>query len=181
MHSWSSHAYISHYRGNDLRSRVKYLKFAPDVASYVGSTLSSGTTRLFAIQTFGNSCSRMGMDWIFRMANSWARFGDVTINGCLMEPLVEHWRTCLRVKGSFSREILFRHHDRRSIRRKLHTNGNVSIRYVPLQRDVSAWEIARRYFDDAPQVLISPVKRKGQGIQWCFFYIFAFWARIPFR
>lgn len=82
-------------RANDLRSRVKYLKFVPDVARYAGSTPSSGTTRRSAIQTIENSYSRMGMDWIFRMANSWARFGDVTINGCLMEPLVEHWRTCL--------------------------------------------------------------------------------------
>ena len=139
---WSSHAYISHYLCNDLRSRVKYLKFVPVVARYVDSSLSSGTTRRFAIQTIGNFYSCMGMDWIFRMANSWARFGDVTINGCVMEPLVEHWRTCLRDKDSFSRE------PRLTIRRKLRTNGNVSIRYVPLQRDVSASEIARRCFDD---------------------------------
>lgn len=142
MQPWSSHAYISHYLCNDLRSRVKYLKFVPVVARYVDSSLSSGTTLRFAIQTIGNFYSCMGMDWIFRMANSWARFGDVTINGCVMEPLVEHWRTCLRDKDSFSRE------PRLTIRRKLRTNGNVSIRYVPLQRDVSASEIARRCFDD---------------------------------
>lgn len=174
---WSSHAYISHYLCNDLRSRVKYLKFVPVVARYVDSTLSSGTTRRFAIQTNGNFYSCMGMDWIFRMANSWARFGDVTINGCVMEPLVEHWRTCLRDKGSFSREPRLTIHSTKA-----------SYEWKCFDSICATPEGCFRFRNSSTmfwrwtlQVLISLVKRKGQGIQWCFFSIFAFCARIPFR
>lgn len=140
-------------------------------------------TRLFPVVQLDDLRSRRSETsiraWEWIESFEWQIHGrdSVTINGCVMEPLVEHWRTCLRDKGSFSREPRLTIHSTKA-----------SYEWKCFDSICATPEGCFRFRNSSTmfwrwtlQVLISLVKRKGQGIQWCFFSIFAFCARIPFR
>lgn len=136
-------------------------------------------TRLFPVVQLDDLRSRRSetsiraWEWIesFKWQIRWR------YNQRVMEPLVEHWRTCLRDKGSFSREPRLTIHSTKA-----------SYEWKCFDSICATPEGCFRFRNSSTmfwrwtlQVLISLVKRKGQGIQWCFFSIFAFCARIPFR